>query len=106
MSRYIDVEAIDWSPVEDVYGSRSESIVACEILIANQKVADVIEHKRGHWYWDDNGMDWNLGCWCCSECRMRNPYIGGSEGTFLLGNPYNWAGSKFCPNCGADMRGE
>lgn len=41
----------------------------------------------------------------CSECGMRNPYIGSGD-TALLSNPHNWAGSKYCPNCGADMRGE
>lgn len=59
----------------------------------------------GKWIWNENGMDWGLGCWCCSECDMRNPYIGSGDNA-LLSNPHNWAGSKYCPNCGADMRGE
>lgn len=60
---------------------------------------------NGKWIWNENGMDWGLGCWCCSECDMRNPYIGIGDNA-LLSNPHNWAGSKYCPNCGADMRGE
>ena len=58
---------------------------------------------KGEWIWNENGMDWGIGCWCCSECGMRNPYIGSGD-TALLSNPHNWAGSKYCPNCGADMR--
>ena len=60
--------------------------------------------KEGKWIWNENGMDWGIGCWCCSECGMRNPYIGSGDNA-LLSNPHNWAGSKYCPNCGADMRG-
>ena len=46
MSRYIDTEAIDWCVVEDAYGSRSEAIVACEILIENQATVDAIKVVR------------------------------------------------------------
>ena len=68
--------------------------------------APTIEARpKGEWIWNENGMDWGLGCWCCSECGMRNPYIGSGDNA-LLSNPHNWAGSKYCPNCGADMRKE
>lgn len=65
--------------------------------------ADKKARPKGEWIWNENGMDWGIGCWCCSECGMRNPYIGSGD-TALLSNPHNWAGSKYCPNCGADMR--
>ena len=59
-----------------------------------------IEPKRGEWIWDKDGIDWNIGAWRCSECGSRNANIGcnGNE------NPMRWSGSRFCPNCGADMR--
>ena len=67
--------------------------------------APTIEARpKGEWIWNENGMDWGLGCWCCSECGMRNPYIGSGDNA-LLSNPHNWAGSKYCPNCGAQMKG-
>ena len=49
------------------------------------------ERKKGKWVRieDENG---DFLCWECSECRER--YV----------MPYHRA--SYCPNCGADMRGE
>ena len=71
-----------------------------ENVLADIPSADVVERKRGKWIWDKDGVDWNIGAWCCSECGSRNANIGcnGNE------NPMWWSGSRFCPNCGADMR--
>lgn len=68
------------------------------------------EPKTGEWVYDPNGMDWNIPAWRCSECGFRANYIGVEANGFGK-NPMNWAGSKFCPECGckivgADMRGE
>ena len=41
------------------------------------------ERKRGEWIFDGD-------CLICSECNKA----------------YTFIGSNFCPNCGADMRGE
>jgi rubredoxin len=62
------------------------------------------EPKTGKWKLDPNGMDWNIPAWRCSECGFVANYIG-VETNGLGNNPMNWAGSNFCPNCGADMRG-
>ena len=61
------------------------------------------ESKTGKWKLDPNGMDWNIPAWRCSECGFVANYIG-VEVNGLGDNPMNWAGSNFCPNCGADMR--
>lgn len=61
--------------------------------------------KHGEWELDPNGMDWNIPAWRCSECGFVANYIG-VEVNGLSNNPMNWAGSNFCPNCGANMRGE
>lgn len=68
------------------------------------------ERKTGTWIYDENGMDWNLGAWVCSECHCRNDNIPtvikfGNEYK-RIADPRSWQGSRFCPNCGADMRGE
>lgn len=64
--------------------------------------------RTGHWVLDPNGMDWNIPAWKCSECGGRNdnipPYIQGKNGKAIEINPYMFAGSKFCPNCGAKMQ--
>ena len=55
--------------------------------------APVVEPKKGEWVWDDFNH-----VWFCSECS-RNPTRG--LGVQASNNLYG-----FCPNCGADMRGE
>lgn len=65
------------------------------------------ERKTGEWIYDENGMDWNIPAWRCSNCGGRNDMIPIStqykDGPRRVVNPYIWAGSKFCPNCGAKM---
>lgn len=61
------------------------------------------EQKHGHWVFDPDGRDWNIPAWKCSECHCRNDNIPPNlEKT----NPLQWAGSKYCPNCGAKMNEE
>ena len=62
------------------------------------------ERKKGKWILDPDGMDWNLPAWRCSLCGCRNDNIGVvAKGEGLGQNPLMWAGSKYCPNCGARM---
>lgn len=61
--------------------------------------ADVMEVRHGKWIWDENGVDWGLGAWECSECHHKPETWWEVD----KGNPYRCAGSKFCPNCGAKM---
>lgn len=55
------------------------------------KKADVAPVVHGRWIWDEE-----CDCWYCSNCEMAalNNYRGNSTD------------SHYCPNCGADMRGE
>ena len=79
-------------------------------VLVSLRVVDIIvlllksqEPKKGHWILDPDGMDWGLPAWRCSECGSTNNclpvYIGGKP----VKNIYNWAGSQYCPNCGAKM---
>lgn len=58
------------------------------------------EVEYAEWCYDPNGMDWGLGAWKCSKCHTKNDNLGGSKNI----NPYIFAGSKFCPQCGAVMK--
>ena len=49
--------------------------------------ADVVERKRGKWKLNKDGN------WACPFCEF-DPYHD------------NMKGMNYCPNCGADMRGE
>lgn len=63
--------------------------------------ADVVEVKHGRWEYDKNGHDWGIGAWRCSLCHCKNDNLGAGENI----NPYWYAGSKYCPHCGAKMDG-
>ena len=73
----------------------------CEFinLIDAQPTIDAVPVVHGHWVWDEDGIDWNIGAWKCSRCRCRNRNIHESKDTI----PLRWAGSKYCPQCGAKM---
>ena len=62
------------------------------------------EPKTGKWKLDQDGMDWNIPAWRCSECGFVANYIG-VEANGFGNSPMNWAGSKFCPQCGARITG-
>ena len=73
----------------------------------NESVCEAL-HKvsrlQGEWVLDPNGMDWNIPAWRCSRCGFVANYIG-VEANGLGRNPMHWAGSNYCPNCGARMKG-
>lgn len=69
------------------------------VQMAPKVEAEPVRH--GRWVYDPNGMDFNLGAWVCSECKTRNNNLGGMRRI----NPYQFVGSRFCPNCGAKMKG-
>lgn len=70
----------------------------------------MFRENKSRWIYDENGMDYNIGCWKCERCGFRNemiPTCTAIRGKMLINeeiNPNNYEGSNFCPNCGADMR--
>lgn len=57
--------------------------------------------KHGEWHYNPDGMDWGLGAWQCSLCHCKNDNLPMQRNI----KPLQWAGSKYCPNCGAKMDG-
>lgn len=55
--------------------------------------------RHGRWIYDPNANDWNIGGYVCSECHTRNNNLPCNE----IANTLIYAGSKFCPHCGARM---
>lgn len=49
-----------------------------------------------NWVWRPDAFDLGLGAWVCSKCGCQNRNIGVDK----FRDPYNWYGSKYCPNCG------
>lgn len=64
-----------------------------QLLVTREPAADVAEIKRGEWKDKGNG-DWS--CTNCNEIFTLNVDM----------HPIHDCGLKFCPNCGADMRGK
>lgn len=64
--------------------------------------ADVAPLFYGHWVYNPNRMDFGLGAWQCSICGIKNDNLPYDKTI----NPYNYVGSKYCPNCGAKMDGK
>ena len=64
---------------------------------------EVKTRQHGHWVFDPDGHDWGLSAWVCSECKTVNnnlPVMDGIDERTV----YRFAGSRFCPQCGAMMR--
>jgi hypothetical protein len=74
---------------------------AIKDIIRHIPAADVAPVKHGHWIYNQNGHDWGLGAWECSLCHSVNNNLP-IDKRF---SPYVYAGSKYCPNCGAKMNG-
>ena len=97
-----ETEIQDITYITDVFGKRCDCVVGArrintyEIAEQIKKIssADVVERKRGKWI---NSK--------CSECGGLMPIT-----KVLLRSKVMWETdypmSRFCPNCGADMRSE
>ncbi len=93
--RLIDADKLkkDVLDLHDCYNGFSDTYdKACIIgVIDEQPPADVRENVRGEWVSDVAYYD-EEGCPCivsrCNQCGEPNPE------------------TNYCPNCGADMRGE
>lgn len=99
MTEYIDREAaLDAVDADNLHRG---IVAALQSIIAEIPAADVKPVVKGKWEWDDDGMDWGLGSWRCSRCHVRPETTWQTKKDIV---PLRWSGSKFCPNCGADMR--
>ena len=50
--------------------------------------------------YDPNAIDWGMGGWICNLCGNRNNNLPIMQQDC---NPYLYAGSQYCPACGAKM---
>ena len=64
--------------------------------------SDYRKQIESEWHYNPDGLDWGLGAWQCSLCGCTNHNLPCEKNI----NPLQWAGSKYCPNCGAKMKGE
>jgi len=101
MARYINaddcINTVDQSDLDEGIKAIVKSV------IRNTKTADAVEVKRGKWelYGDDDSMDMIYWCSCCRFHLSEDLFYKGYEnGSWIENNVF-----KFCPNCGANMKG-
>lgn len=98
-----------------LYRAQAEAFILSEWYVggAIQSFIDIldkqptIEPKRGEWVEtepdeDDRklGIEFSIKC---SICHDENSHLDFNENHEIIGKTF-WK-SRFCPNCGADMRG-
>lgn len=105
MNEYLEKEAVLKAVDErakHLVGDKTVSVDAIRRFIENRPAVDVRPVIYAHWVYDRNAVDWDIGGWVCSMCHTRNDNLPLDERI----SPYSYAGSNFCPNCGAKMRRE
>ena len=60
---------------------------------------NVNKEEKAHWVYDPNAYDWGLGGFVCSNCFVVNSNLPSG----FTHHPLDYAGSKYCPNCGKEM---
>ena len=92
----------------EMYARVSQSIgtfVECSLRIKNAPTVDAVVRKSGRWVLDDNPHD---GDCRCSVCRIAIDQMHERNHGLLnaLTSGKWWTFYKFCPNCGAEMKGD
>ena len=95
-----DIDFKSLTLTEDANNRMNDGLRLAQRRIRKYPAADVRPVVVAHWEWDENGMDWNLGAWKCSNCRRKAETWWAND----KHNPLRCAGSRFCGNCGAEMR--
>lgn len=76
-----------WEPNEKYFEKANEND-----CVAFKNKADFVEVKHGKWY-RHNKKEHGDTCYYCSVCEKM-----------ALSDCMEWELTKYCPNCGADMR--
>ena len=98
MSRYIDADELK-KVFSDGYEAFAETL--CEIVDA-QPTADVVEVKHGEWIERNvtqDRRDAKIPEWQSAKCSVCGKY-------HTTPYMYYFTNYDYCPNCGADMRGD
>ncbi len=81
-----------------VITSRKEAYAKCLDIVHNATTVDAMPVKRGHWIATIDGLAPRIECSNCHISSRQNHLLAVSvDGSEL---------PRFCPNCGADMRGD
>ena len=100
MAKYIDAEKVIAALTDTL---QYEGMVMDELIsvVANIPAADVVERKTGKWIETTQGDHYK-----CSCCGVRSAFWFDEENSSSWEKDMSEWLSDYCPNCGADMRGE
>ena len=62
-------------PLYDVAHGAYVAYLSCIEAIQNAPTIEAEPVKHGHWVWDEDGIDWNIGAYVCSRCRCGNTTV-------------------------------
>ena len=86
--------------IEMLHGLEDYELKDCGLTHEICEALDVRENVHSEWVWNPDAIDFGIGAWVCKRCGCRNENIP----AHIDEKPLSWAGSFYCPNCGADMR--
>ena len=85
-----------------------EQDIPCEhdrdLIEALEMAISALSENKGEWIKVQSGDKDFPESIVCSKCRNENSHFDFNEHAEPIGKVF--VTSKFCPNCGADMRGE
>jgi hypothetical protein len=76
-------------------------IITADFTAIKMSAKGYCKQSEGEWVYNHDGMDWGLGAWHCSLCGCNNNNLPMDNRV----NPLRFAGTKYCGNCGARMKG-
>lgn len=104
MSDLIDKQALR-EDVEKIYKYDSQTLVVHYAQLFDDLSSTEPERKKkGKWI--DEKINSYTSRTYCSECGSSAPFVYKSDDYYGNHAHGETAKTKFCPNCGADMRGE
>lgn len=90
-------EILKYTFVMDIIDNAPTVVVGYLTNCANCERVEKIRAKRPHGKWKDLSDGWQEGTYECSNCKSEFVLTEGTPED----NEYH-----YCPNCGADMRGD
>lgn len=91
----------DWDKITDAEFEKTDRVT---FRTKSGKTVEFVKRKKGEWIKmsDSDGI-----YWACSECGENLPRINNFEPQFdLFPRLESIDKTKYCPNCGADLRKE
>ena len=93
-----DLKLKNGTTIREVYYNYGD---ICYGNITNIDIEPSQTVTHGLWVYNENAVDYNIGGYCCSVCGGRNDNLPADRQ-----NPYLFARSRYCPQCGAKMDGK